>query len=116
MRLPYAMQDDLYDIGALTLMRTARRYLAQNELQKYAFTTIAYKKFQSAYIKNIKTEKNYEVQSLDAEINDDGFTLYGSIPAPDYEPKNSEETLEAYRRVRELLEEARKSCGCSMKE
>ncbi len=110
MRLPYAMRDNLYDIGALALMRTARKYQTRNELQKYAFTTIAYRKLKNAYIKNIKAEKKFEAKSLDAEINDNGSTLRDIIPAQDYVPENLEETLEAHRRVRELLSEKEFMC------
>ncbi len=101
------LYDELYDVGALALMAAVRKYQTRSELQKYAFTTIAYINIKRAYAKNIATEVTV---SLDAKISEDGLTLYDVTPAPDYMPKNSEKTLKAYSRVKELLSEKERMC------
>ncbi len=110
MRLPHKKQDDLYGDGALALMAAARQYQTQSRLQKYSFATIAYISIRRAYANNIRAKKKFETISLDAEIGDTGFTLYNITPAPDYTPENSEETLKAYSRVKELLTEKEYVC------
>ncbi len=107
MRLIHQMQNDLYGTGALALMAAARKYLARSDLQKYSFNTIAYASIRRGYIKNIAAEATV---SLDAEIGENGLTLYDVTPAPDYMSKNSGKTLKAYNCVKELLSEKEYMC------
>lgn len=100
MQLPRQLQDDLYGDGALALMAAVRQYQTQSKLQKHSFATIAYVCIKRACFNNIATEA---AVSLDAEIGEGGLTLYEVTPAPDYTPENSEKTLKAYSRVKELL-------------
>ena len=71
---------DLYGEAALGLILAAQRYLTDESLQKYRFTTIAYSRIRNALLRQRRRErKQQQVLSLDA-WQADGGTLYDVLP------------------------------------
>ena len=71
---------DLYGEAALGLILAAQRYLTDESLQKYRFTTIAYSRIRNALLRQRRRErKQPQVLSLDA-WQADGGTLYDVLP------------------------------------
>ena len=71
---------DLYGEAALGLILAAQRYLADESLQKYRFTTIAYSRIRNALLRQRRRERRQpQVLSLDA-WQADGGTLYDVLP------------------------------------
>ena len=71
---------DLYGEAALGLILAAQRYLTDESLQKYHFTTIAYSRIRNALLRQRRRErKQPQVLSLDA-WQADGGTLYDVLP------------------------------------
>lgn len=76
-RLP---EVDFYDVAVFGYLNAVRKYMERQELQAYAFTTIAFWSMRTA-INNErkKATRRPATLSLDAE-DDNGFSLYGIIP------------------------------------
>ncbi len=111
MRLPYSIQDDVYDIAALALMAAARKYQTKDVLRERAsFKTVAYNSIRSALSTEFRTRSNYSMLSLDCE-DSDGKPMYHYIPAPEYIPENSPETIRAYNVVTQLLTPRQLTCA-----
>ena len=71
---------DLYGEAALGLMLAAQRYMADESLQRYRFTTIAYSRIRNALLRQRHKERKAPVTlSLDA-WREDGGTLYDVLP------------------------------------
>ena len=71
---------DLYGEAALALILAAQRYLSDDSLQKYCFTTIAYSRIRCALLHEVrKLTKCPQMESLDAELATGG-TLYDAVP------------------------------------
>ena len=71
---------DLYGEAALGLMLAAKRYMADESLQRYRFTTIAYSRIRNALLRQRHKERKAPVAlSLDA-WREDGGTLYDVLP------------------------------------
>lgn len=70
---------DLYGEAALALVLAAQRYLKNEELQRYRFTTIAYSRIRNVLLRQRRAmAKNPQILSLDA-VNECGGTLYDVI-------------------------------------
>ncbi len=110
MRPPYSVQDDVYDIAALALMKAARKYHTRDDLrERTSFKTVAYNYIRSALSTEFRTRSNYNTLSLDYK-DDDGKSIYHYIPAPEYVPENSPETSRAYNIVTQLLTPRQLTC------
>lgn len=70
---------DLYGEAALALVLAAQRYLTDESLQKYRFTTIAYSRIRNVLLRQRrKLAKQPQILSLDAALPDGG-TLYDVV-------------------------------------
>lgn len=71
---------DLYGEAALALVLAAQRYLTDESLQKYRFTTIAYSRIRNVLLRQRRKQaKQPQILSLDAALADGG-TLYDVVP------------------------------------
>ena len=71
-----------YDVAVFGYLRAVRLYTERPELQRYSFTTIAGKTMSSEIDKERrKARRRIQPLSLDAELNEDGLTLYEVVAA-----------------------------------
>lgn len=71
---------DLYGEAALALILAAQRYLTDESLQKYRFTTIAYSRIRNVLLRQRrKLAKQPQTLSLDAALADGISTLYDVV-------------------------------------
>ncbi len=111
MRLPYSVRDDVYDIAALALMKAVREYQTRDELRERAsFASVAYNRIRSTLGTEFSARSNHSALSLDVE-DDDGKPMHHYIPAPEYIPENSPETIRAYSMVTQLLTPRQLTCA-----
>jgi len=79
------LPDDYYDIVIFGYLEAVRQYLTEPALQRYAFTTIAWKKMTTElrnHYKMLKCQKrNVEVVSIHTKLYRDGLTLEDILPA-----------------------------------
>lgn len=79
-QLPNDVAADAYGEAALGLILAAQRYMQDEKLQKYSFSTIAYSRMHTALLRQRrKIYRQPVVLSLDAELPS-GTTLYEVIP------------------------------------
>ncbi len=72
---------DAYGEAALGLILAAQRYMQDEKLQKYCFSTIAYSRMRTALLRQRRQiYRQPVVLSLDAELPS-GVTLYEVIPS-----------------------------------
>lgn len=80
-QLPNDAAADAYGEAALGLILAARRYIQNEELQKYSFAAIAYRHMRTALLHQCRKIYRQPVMlSLDAELPS-GVTLYELIPS-----------------------------------
>lgn len=85
-----------YDVAVFGYLRAVRLYTERPELQRYAFTTIAGKTMASEIDKERKkARRRIRPLSLDAELTEDGATLYDLIGAPEFLPYQQEDEVVA---------------------
>lgn len=97
-----------YDVAVFGYLRAVRLYTERPELQRYSFTTIAGKTMSSEIDKERRKERRrIQPLSLDAELNEDGLTLYGLIGDPKFLPYQQEDEVVAaqYMPLLEVLTE-----------
>ena len=97
-----------YDVAVFGYLRAVRLYTERPELQRYSFTTIAGKTMSSEIDKERKkARRRIQPLSLDAELNEDGLTLYGLIGDPKFLPYQQEDEVVAaqYMPLLEVLTE-----------
>ena len=79
--LPNDAAADAYGEAALGLILAAQRYMQDEKLQKYCFSTIAYSRMRTALLRQRRQiYRQPVVLSLDAELPS-GTTLYEVIPS-----------------------------------
>lgn len=79
--LPNDAAADAYGEAALGLILAAQRYMQDEKLQKYCFSTIAYRHMRTALLhQRRKIDRQPVVLSLDEELPN-GTTLYEVIPS-----------------------------------
>lgn len=97
-----------YDVAVFGYLRAVRLYTERPELQRYSFTTIASKTMDSEIDKERKkARRRIQPLSLDAELTEDGLTLYGLIGDPQFLPYRQEDEVVAaqYMPLLEVLTE-----------
>ena len=79
--LPNDAAADAYGEAALGLILAAQRYMQDEKLQQYCFSTIAYSRMRAALLRQRRQIYSHPVMlSLDAELPS-GTTLYEVIPS-----------------------------------
>lgn len=74
-----------YDVAAFGYLRAVRLYTERPDLRRYAFSTIAGRSMDSEIGKERKKQRRrIQALSLDAELTEDGFTLYDAVGLPDF--------------------------------
>ena len=74
-----------YDVAAFGYLRAVRLYTERPDLRRYAFSTIAWYCMNSEIDKERKKQRRrIQALSLDAELTEDGFTLYDAVGLPDF--------------------------------
>lgn len=74
-----------YDVAAFGYLRAVRLYTERPDLRRYAFSTIAGHSMDSEIDKERKKQRRrIQPLSLDAELTEDGFTLYDAVGLPDF--------------------------------
>lgn len=97
-----------YDVAVFGYLRAVRLYTARQELRQYSFTTIAGNTMDSEIDKERrKQRRRIQPLSLDAEMTEDGLTLYGLIGDPKFLPYQQEDEVVAaqYMPLLEVLTE-----------
>lgn len=97
-----------YDVAVFGYLRAVRLYTVRTELQKYSFTTIASKSM-SSEIDNERKKQKRRIRSLslDADLTEDGLSLYDLIGDPASLPFRNEDNVVAaqYMPLLEILTE-----------
>ena len=78
--------DDFYDVVIFSYLKAVRNYFAQDRLQKYSFSTIAWKNMSrsiSDYKKRLRRNRDIEIVSIHTGLCDGDIPLEDSIPAHD---------------------------------
>lgn len=85
-----------YDVAVFGYLRAVRLYTARPELRQYSFTTIAGNAMDSEiYKERRKQRRQIQPLSLDAELTEDGLTLYDIIGDPQFLPYQREDEVVA---------------------
>lgn len=85
-----------YDVAVFGYLRAVRLYTVRPELQQYSFTTIAGKTMDSEIDKERKKQRRrIQPLSFDAELTEDGLTLYDLIGDPQFLPYRREDSVVA---------------------
>jgi len=74
--------DEYYDVVIMRYLRVCKNYCCQERLQKWTFTTIAFKAMSSAVYNYHQSLARKSTLSLDAVRTDDGDTLGDLLPDP----------------------------------
>ena len=118
-------EDEYYDVVVFGYLRAVQEYCATTRLDKYKFSTLAWKRMQHTlmdYYKYLSKEKrNAVIVSFDEPIDDeDGLTLEDLLPYEDLMTELKEELLmhELVRHLpsREMRIVRMKVQGCKMHE
>lgn len=97
-----------YDVAVFGYLRAVRLYTTRPELRQYSFTTIAGNTMDSEIDKERrKQRRRIQPLSLDAEMTEDGLTLYDVIGDPQFLPYQREDEVVAaqYMPLLEVLTE-----------
>lgn len=74
-----------YDVAAFGYLRAVRLYTERPDLRQYAFSTIAgYAMSSEIDNERRKQQRRIQALSLDAELTEDGLTLYNMVGLPDF--------------------------------
>ena len=85
-----------YDVAVFGYLRAVRLYTTRPELRQYSFTTIAGNTMDSEIDKERrKQRRRIQPLSLDAEMTEDGLTLYDVIGDPQFLPYQREDEVVA---------------------
>lgn len=89
--------DEYYDIVIFGYLKAVRKYLSEPALQKYLFTTVAWRRMEWALKSYYKSQhcqmRNAEVISIHADLYQDGPSLESILPARDELMQQVEEEL-----------------------
>lgn len=72
-------RDEYYDIVIMRYLRVCKRYCCEEQLQKFAFSTIAFRAMSSAVYNYHKSLRRKFTLSLDALCSENGTASFGEL-------------------------------------
>ncbi|MCM1214955.1 MAG: sigma-70 family RNA polymerase sigma factor [Lachnospiraceae bacterium] len=105
-------RDEYYDVIIFGFLRAVYRFCTTPELQKYSFTTIAWKGMEGELLNYNRTQRSQKrhayVFSLNEALCEDGLPLEETIASPDHLMRQLEEQLLLHELAKRVSEQQMK--------